>query len=154
MNLTPSKYFTKKRVIALRILLSAIVLSAMYCDKPHVVNPSTDVSDIPMLMIPLPDAVMDNGCVNKTIPVSWFFSWTSVQGASMYELWIKKHYSTSPTFDLQLSEIQYTWQSYTFITEQDSENWIWKVRCLINGKWSDWSPDQIFQVGPAQTNCP
>jgi len=110
--------------------------------------------ETPLLMIPLSGAIMDNGCLNRTDPIEWYFSWTNVQGAEMYELYVKEQYATGPTIDLQVIETQYTSITYGNIIVQNSQNWIWKVRCLIDGKWSDWSPEQTFQVEPIQTDCP
>ena len=158
MNLTVSKHFAAKKVIAHLLLLTAMAMGDISCSKPGAINPAinnpTANDKIPKLLIPLSDAGMANGCLNKTVPILWFFSWSAVPGAEMYNLYVKNHYATGAVIDLQLTDIQYTSITYGYTPTQNSQYWVWKVRCLVNGEWSDWSPEQTFYVQPVKTNCP
>ena len=158
MNLAASKHFVSKRVIAHLMLFTAMAITNISCLSPVAINPVTNNpttnNDIPKPLIPLSDATMANGCLNKTVPILWFFSWSSVPGAEMYNLYVKNHYLTGAVIDVQLTDSQFTSITYGYTPTQNSQYWVWKVRCRINGEWSDWSPEKIFHVGPLQTNCP
>ncbi|HRI79120.1 MAG TPA: hypothetical protein PLR06_06235 [Cyclobacteriaceae bacterium] len=146
-------HFAAAKVMGRLLLLISLARSVISCSKKEEIIPTIDVG-MPKLLIPLADATMDNGCLDKLDPIQWYFSWGKVQGADLYHLYVKNQNALYPVIDFQLSDIQYTSTTYGYIIQQNAQDWKWKVRCRINGKWSDWSSERTFQVEPMQTDCP
>lgn len=99
--------------------------------------------------------VLDNGCRNQTDPIIWNFSWTNVKGATEYRLHVYHTGSRYPLINNRYMETN----SYEFkcdpcyIGNSNRFDWNWRVRALVNGVWTDWTPEIVFDVEPLNSDC-
>lgn len=97
----------------------------------------------PRNISPAQNATLANGYETG---LKWTFSWSSVPGASRYELLVGD--TGGGTF--YRSVLNGTTKTYeksgSVIKEEFLTGWLWKVRAEVNGTWSDWSSPYYFSV--------
>lgn len=110
----------------------------------------------PTLISPQNGAVLDNGCSNRRDRIFWTFDWSDVPGATAYRLYVIGKNARNPVIDISnLAESQAQHISRgSYIVERNRFGWRWKVRARVNGKWSRWSEERMFDVEPIDTDCP
>ena len=109
---------------------------------------------VPQMLIPIEGAVLDNGCSDFSEPIVWDFEWSECPEAQSYALYVTGPNATVPVVDTQVSTTNFQHQSTGYIVEQNSLGWRWKVRAMQNGEWGEWSPEQLFDIEPPDTDCP
>jgi len=108
---------------------------------------------VPVLLSPLEGATLDNGCTNKTDPITWEFEWSACPGSQNYDLFVMGAKATIPIIDDHISSTNYLNESLGYIAEQNRLGWRWKVRAMQNGVWGEWTPESTFDVEPLDTDC-
>jgi len=130
---------------------SAVITVA---DKSHTVTQDPISLEIPTLLLPLNNAVMDNNCEDQSDSIDWSFSWSSVAGATKYQINVIS--STGGTYiDEMVTATTFNY-SHGTDAEPDSsrQGWSWKVRAgNDSGIWSGWS-ERSFDIEPLNTDCP
>ena len=107
------------------------------------------------LIQPRPGATMDNGCENRQDDIVWDFSWSPVEGATQYHLYVIGANAVIPVIDNAMipGTVFHYVNPKNFIPAGDRFGWTWKVRALVNGVWSDWSAKRSFNVEPLNADC-
>jgi hypothetical protein len=108
----------------------------------------------PMLTSPDEGAVLDNGCSNQTDMKTWDFSWESVDGADRYHLFVQRLGSQFPAVNKIVKDTSFTESQRAYVARHNTDGWTWRVRALVNGKWTKWSSLRSFSVEPIDTDCP
>ena len=72
------------------------------------------------------------------------FSWTSVPGASVYQLHVTSASTWTGGATINVTGTQWTWSN-----NLSNLTYRWRVRAFANGQWSDWSTGRIFTVDNA-----
>lgn len=111
---------------------------------------------VPTLISPAEGAIMDNACISQEgqfDPMIWEFDWSSCEGATEYNLYVKNRLIANPAFDLEGIETP----SFTFDAGGGSteayDNWFYRVRAMVNGIWGEWSEERNFTVEPLDHDC-
>ena len=107
----------------------------------------------PVLTWPQEGAVLDNGCSNQTDMQTWDFSWEVAEGADRYQLFVQRLGSQFPMINKMVKDTSFTDSRRGYVTPQNSDGWTWRVRALVNGKWTKWSTLRSFSVEPIDTDC-
>jgi hypothetical protein len=108
----------------------------------------------PTLFFPTINDLLDNGCLDKSDPIDWKFSWQSVQDAEAYHLYVKGYNAIYPVIDkdfITQNEFHYNCDA-CYITDYNAKQWTWKVRVKVKGNWSEWSSSS-FDVENINTDC-
>ena len=109
----------------------------------------------PALISPAAGSVLDNGCDSAVENIVWDFDWSDVSGATKYHLYVKyAGAELSLIDDQEVTPSEYHYVDSGHIIEANRFNWRWKVRVLVNDKWSEWSAERSFDVEPLNTDCP
>jgi hypothetical protein len=95
---------------------------------------------------------MDNGRQDSGEPLIWIFIWEKMPEAQAYHLYVKKNSSEKPVIDQKVGEAYFIKADYGYIINPNCEDWIWKVRPLIDGTWREWSETRSFNVEPLNTD--
>lgn len=110
----------------------------------------------PVLLQPQPNAMLDNGCVDRSDPTEWDFDWSDIPGAAEYQLFVMGRVAKYPVIDrLDLHGSEYRHVSpHSYIVERHATGWRWKVRAhMKDGTWTPWSEERSFDVEPVNTDC-
>lgn len=107
-----------------------------------------------LLLTPGPNETLDNGCYNSSDPISWYFDWSDYPYATSYNLYVIGQYATYPIIDAVIPYSEFQDISYGYISDANRLGWTWKVRAFANGEWQPWSETRVFNVEPANTDCP
>ena len=109
----------------------------------------------PTLLLPNNNAVMDNNCEDRSDSINWNFSWSSVSGATRYQIYVIGPGATIPVIDSIVTSLTYRYSDSTsYIIDSNRLGWTWRVRAGNNsGEWSPWS-QRSFNVEPLNTDCP
>ena len=136
----------------IRMTFAAMMISALLFSS----NPtSAQSSCIPSPISPQPDAVLDNGRIDRDDYIVWDFDWSDCPGATQYHLYVFHIGSQFPVIDRFISSSSYHYECQgCYITEQNRVNWTWKVRAYVNNQWGAWSETRIFSVEPVNTDPP
>jgi hypothetical protein len=112
-------------------------------------------SNTPNLLFPDNLDVLDNGCVNLKDGTFWTFIWSKIPNATSYHLYVIGKNSPNPVINKSnLTSPEYIDKSFqSYIANRYRRGWKWKVRAKINGKWSNWSEERVFDVEPLNTDC-
>ena len=113
----------------------------------------------PKITAPLTGAVLDNGCddrYGRSDGINWQFTWTPVNKAIGYNLYVKRQQSQFPVIDVSTSNTSYTrLTSSSYIADVNSSGWECKVRAKFSdGSFGEWSTITVFSVEPVNTDCP
>jgi hypothetical protein len=112
-------------------------------------------STSPTLISPAEGAELDNGCDPAEENIEWDFDWSDVSGATKYHLYVQHTGSPLPLIDDQeVTASEYHYVGSGYIHNMNRFDWIWKVRALVSGIWSEWSVERSFDVEPLNTDCP
>lgn len=105
------------------------------------------------LTSPRNNAVLDNGCTNRTNRVNWGFAWQKVNGASYYHLMVYKP-GKNPFINIQkIQRSSYLTNRRSYVSNSNRFGWKWKVRAFVNNRWTNWSTERTFNVEPVNTDC-
>lgn len=108
----------------------------------------------PVLTKPEQDGLLDNGCMDRSDPIDWRFSWSRIKAATRYQLWIKADNLSKPFVNSNVSSSFYRYTQSGYIKDNNTSAWRWKVRAGdVNGQWSPWSEERKFSVEPVDTDC-
>ncbi len=109
----------------------------------------------PALISPAAGSELDNGCDSAVDNIEWNFDWSYVSGATKYHLYVKHAGAELSLIDDQeVTPSEYHYVDAGHIIEANRFNWRWKVRVLVNEKWSEWSAERSFDVEPLNADCP
>jgi hypothetical protein len=106
----------------------------------------------PTLVSPVDFALLDNGCLNQSDPMTWDFAWSDVPGATSYHLYVKQDTATIPVIDLKgikLPAYRLSNNSYTAALT----GWHWYVQAEAGGTEGPPSRTGTFDVEPIDTDC-
>jgi hypothetical protein len=110
---------------------------------------------VPELLSPESGFVVDNGCTDGSNAIRWEFDWSECSGSRRYHLVVTGPQTATPHIDLHdLRNSSYAEVGTWHVSQPNLQGWRWRVRAEINSLWSDWSPEQTFDVEPANTDCP
>jgi hypothetical protein len=111
-------------------------------------------SCVPVLVSPVSNAVMDNGCLDTSDPLVWDFDWSDCPGATSYHLYVFHVGSAYPAVDeyLTASQGQFNCPG-CYVADANAQNWTWKVSANFNGAAGPWSEVRSFSVEPLGTDC-
>ena len=102
-------------------------------------------STVPQLISPEPSEVMQNGGPKWASTAVWNFDWSDVEGATQYHLYVKFPSARNPLVDS--ANITESSHILAFMgTISSHYGWIWKVRAMVDGVWSEWSETRTFNV--------
>ena len=111
----------------------------------------------PTITAPLTGAVLDNGCNDRGASdgINWQFTWTPVNKAIGYNLYVKHQPAQFASIDVTTSNTTYTkLDPGTWIAPPNSSGWECKVRAKFSdGSFGEWSTTTIFSVEPVNTDC-
>jgi hypothetical protein len=107
----------------------------------------------PMPTLPEDGAVLDNGCSNQTDMQTWEFSWSAVEGADGYQLFVQRLGSQHPVINRFVEDTTFTDSRRAYVAPHNTDAWTWRVRARVKGKWSKWSSHRSFSVEPIDTDC-
>jgi hypothetical protein len=131
-----------KRFFVFLMVLIFLSLSGFVC------------AQIPTLISPRSGAVLDNGCIDKSNEIKWYFDWSDVRGATKYHLYVKGANAQYPLINKSnLTTSNYLHKAMGYIATHNLNNWKWKVRAYVNGNWGRWSGERSFNVEPLNTDC-
>ena len=99
---------------------------------------------IPQLLSPEQGAVLANSTGSPNSAV-WYFDWADVEGATQYHIYIDYPSVSNPAVDTN-NIIESSFRFAFVGTLKYHYGWIWKVRALVDGVWSDWSEARTFDV--------
>ncbi|HEX5731567.1 MAG TPA: hypothetical protein VF131_01940 [Blastocatellia bacterium] len=109
----------------------------------------------PELLSPGSGEVLDNGCQDRTNGIVRTFEWTEVPQAQRYHLYVIGRNALNPVIDDANVESNYYFKASpkAYIIESNRRGWRCKVRALVNGVWTDWSSELVFDVEPLDADC-
>jgi len=117
--------------------------------KPHA---QTD-PDIPQLLEPKPQAVMDNGRHDRADSIIWDFKWSEVKDAEAYELFVIGANAKYPVVKGRFPKTSFRRVSKgSYVIPRHQYGWTWKVRAIRHGKPLPWSEVRTFDVEPLDTD--
>lgn len=123
---------------------------------PTPVPPTTALVCVPSLISPGADAVLDNGRTDTLDAVTWDFDWSDCPRATQYQLFVIHEGAQNPLInDSRITASSYHHERQgSYITNQNRFGWTWRVRAMVDGRWSDWSETRIFAVEPVDSDPP
>jgi len=109
--------------------------------------------NVPYLVTPAENAMLDNGCRSGADLKTWRFGWTGCPSAPRYQLNIMGPTATLSAIDeVQTGDTTYE-QTNNSWTAQLS-GWRWRVRAAgAGGGWNEWSGESRFDVEASDTDC-
>ena len=131
---------------------STLLLTLIVCTQAN----KADARIKPTPIFPSNGTVLGNGCENRSKDIIWKFRWTEpILGTTRYHLYVIGPNAEIPLLDRSdITSTTYTdTSSGSYIANQNTRGWRWKVRALMNGIWSDWSEERAFDVEPLNTAC-
>ncbi len=112
-------------------------------------------SCIPLKVSPINNAIMSNGCTDRSKTITWNFDWEDCPGATQYHLQVYHPSLATPRIDDQtLTTSSYNYNCPGCFLSENLTGWRWKVRAMVNGQWGLWSNERIFDVEPSNKDCP
>lgn len=114
-------------------------------------NPPAQSASLPgpALLTPERGATLDNGLVDRSLSMVREFKWSEIPGATKYHLIVFGPSSDRPSTELpNLSSPTHRYEIKGYVLDKYRLGWRWKVRALVNGVWTDWSEERIFNVAP------
>ena len=103
---------------------------------------------------PVNNATLDNGCTNGRNGMNWDFTWARRAKASYYHLRVYRSGSANPFInEMRVRNNAYSLNRRGIIANKNRFGWKWKVRAMINGRWTAWSETRSFKVEPKNTDC-
>jgi len=107
---------------------------------------------VPKLQAPKSGAVLPNGGGKSN--ASWDFSWSGCPDAARYHLQIKGQDAKIPLYEYAaLHSLTYRYPlRQGYISDANLKDWTWRVRCQVNGQWSEWSEGR-FDVEPLKAEA-
>ena len=108
----------------------------------------------PILLSPIKNSVLDNGCQDHSDIEEWYFEWFKVEGANKYQLYVIHEGATIPIINEIIYGNSFTLSDNGYIADFNRFNWIYKVRAGNQfGQWGPWSKAIYFEVEPVNTDC-
>jgi hypothetical protein len=105
--------------------------------------------EVPGLVSPANNAMLDNGCAVDRNPVDWTFRWTSVANAVRYAIEVNNR-TSGLLVQTEVADTQYRHNS---IGALRPDGWTWRVRAFANGIWQPWSDSRTFRLEPVNSDC-
>ena len=112
----------------------------------------TSLLDAPTLLEPEENAVLDNGRIDRFDFLKWTFRWAAVDEASSYELVVE--HSGHAYVDIRLRQPGFVYTRLLPFTGAVLNGWTWKVRAIVSGVPTAWSPARPFRLEPINTDAP
>lgn len=108
----------------------------------------------PTLLSPSINTIMDNGCESRENPIIWDFSWSEVEGAETYQLYVKGSNAIYAAINCDnITTVTYHHQcDGCYIVPNNYNSWTWKVRAKVNDEWTSWT-SSTFDVEELNTDC-
>jgi hypothetical protein len=97
---------------------------------------------------------MPNGSIDADNGTGWEFSWSPVAGATQYQLYVQGRQATIPLVDVMTDHTQYRKTSLGLVSGRNLTGWRWKVRALVESRWTSWSEDRYFDVEASGSGSP
>ena len=115
------------------------------------IGDACDVSlEVPELLSPINNEIVDNGCTNGEDKAIWDFDWTDILDAEYYHLYVISDGYQHPGIDDSTIENSF----YHFEAGYTGTGpWRWRVRAMINGFWYNWSEIGTFYAEPVNSDC-
>jgi hypothetical protein len=108
----------------------------------------------PLLIKPVDNAVMDNGCQDRTNGVTWDFEWSSVGSVTTYQIKVWRNAAQPVINDMNVHGTTFHYDSpHSFIINSNLTGWHWMVRAKIGRNWALWSRQGNFTVQKLDTDC-
>jgi hypothetical protein len=119
-------------------------------------NAKSKRADVPTLLVPRINTVMDNGRTDRLDVIDWRFRWTPVRDADNYEIFVKHTNSAlSPVIDKKVRGTEYrSLRPGSFIADRNRRAWFWRVRAYKQGQPLPWSESRTFDVEPVNSDPP
>ncbi|MFQ5720925.1 MAG: hypothetical protein ACE5GI_00340 [Candidatus Aminicenantales bacterium] len=159
------KFRVFKKNLSASVLMIGIFCFYCNCNLDFGINPLGGYDNsfksepsscaIPKLISPEEGAILDNGRYDRRDDIVWDFSWSNINGAIKYHLYVKHTGAQKPVIDIKTFNSFYHYISEdSYIIDENRFNWKWKVRAFVNDKWCDWSEERRFDVEPVNTDPP
>ncbi|HEY9865884.1 MAG TPA: hypothetical protein V6D21_17065 [Candidatus Obscuribacterales bacterium] len=131
------------------------LLGSFLLVSPILLSQFSSVPVAPKLTFPPPSNILDNGCLPPLEnDIVWVFAWSEIPNATAYHLYVIGANAVNPVINnSNLPSPDYISKSSGYIADQNLIGWKWKVRAMVNGEWGSWSPEQMFDVEPLNTDC-
>ena len=108
--------------------------------------------NVPQLLVPEFEALLDNGCVATRDSMIWFFDWSDVPNATDYHLVVEHVNASVPFRNVIIPATSYRVAEIAWTASQNG--WQWKVSAKVDGEFRNWSEVRPFIVEPVGTDCP
>jgi hypothetical protein len=108
---------------------------------------------VPMPLLPLEGAVLDNGCYSGSNAINWDFAWSRAAGATAYNLYVRHTGASLPIIDRTITGTTYSYASNGWIADSNRRDWRYKIRAFKGGAWGAFGPERSFDVEPVNTDC-
>jgi hypothetical protein len=136
-----------------RLCAEAAVLLGM--EVPPTLKEPPVLTPGPSLLKPAAGVTLDNGTLDGGKLRVLQFDWSGVPRATHYHLYVIGARAKNPIVnDPRLTSSSYRYESKGYVTNEHRLGWRWKVRALVNGVWSDWSEERMFDVAPLEYKKP
>ena len=133
------------RMAALGAALVAVIVACNSSTSPD--------PNVPTLVSPEENAVMDNGCVTGGDSIAWTFQWSAVPNATSYELFVGHIGDAFAFIDDSTSQTTFHYDNVGGYTSALA-GWHWWVRATVNGVKQGWAGPRDFTVETINTDCP
>lgn len=113
------------------------------------------VETAPVLLVPKPEEILDNGRNDGCDVLHWKFTWTPMRRATHYELIVRRTAESSPRIHLHLQESELDYRSLqSAIASEKRADWTWQVRAWYGERAGEWSEARHFRLLPVNHNDP
>jgi len=114
-------------------------------DKAKVIENAT--SQAPALRSPPVNYI----CEQSTAGASLKFEWDAIKDATRYHLHVIGPNARYPVVDTAtLQTVSYTYVLRGYVIGKNARGWRWKVRAMVEDRWTDWSEPRVFHFGPQE----
>ena len=106
------------------------------------------------LLAPEEGAILDNGCTNRENGILWEFDWSDCADAEAYHFFVQQRNAEEAFVDRRnVTDSSFSVLENGIVFEEARFGWFWRVRARVNGVWSGWSPERVFDVEPVDADC-
>lgn len=151
-----TKSFGKGKIVFLSSTFVLLEIRQPFTDRLLAFLANDPEATRPTLVAPDRGAILDNGRLDRRDPIVWEFDWHDVPGASRYHLFVMGASAAFPAIDHStLIPSSYRHEDRkSYIADRNRDDWRWKVRAMVDGRWTEWSEQRTFDVEPLDTDGP